>query len=334
MTLQGIDISNHQRGIPIETIPADFIICKATEGSNYADKYGRGWAERARKSGKLIGFYYYALGGDVQREVEYFANYVGNGFDDALICLDWERGVPKPGGSYNGRFYDMDYLSRLIVALQQRFRKPIVVYFMASVYNLVAPVCERLGCPMWVAQYANYNTTGYQDRPWNEGRYKCLIRQYSSSGRLPGFGSRSLDLDKFYGSREDWIRLTHPTGWEPEIVTENGEKMTECFVHVDDNHSGLNKGTLYYWNVLAGIVPLAHWDEAVALEQAHGGPLPVVHSGSGAPWVLRLLGVSDRVRYERERDQRKREEDMAKEIAKLQDMVLSNQAVSGIQIDK
>ena len=45
--------------------------------------------------------------------------------------------------------------------------------------------------------------TGYQDKPWNEGAYTCVIRQYSSCGRLNGWGG-NLDLDKFYGDKDAW----------------------------------------------------------------------------------------------------------------------------------
>ena len=47
------------------------------------------------------------------------------------------------------------------------------------------------------------NATGYQDKPWNEGAYSCAIRQYSSCGRLNGWGG-NLDLDKFYGDKDAW----------------------------------------------------------------------------------------------------------------------------------
>ena len=47
------------------------------------------------------------------------------------------------------------------------------------------------------------NATGYQDKPWNEGAYTCAIRQYSSCGRLNGWGG-NLDLDKFYGDKDAW----------------------------------------------------------------------------------------------------------------------------------
>ena len=35
MALNGIDISNWQKGIDLSKVPCDFVICKATEGTGY-----------------------------------------------------------------------------------------------------------------------------------------------------------------------------------------------------------------------------------------------------------------------------------------------------------
>ena len=39
MALNGIDISNHQKGLNLKDITCDFVICKATEGTTFVDKY-------------------------------------------------------------------------------------------------------------------------------------------------------------------------------------------------------------------------------------------------------------------------------------------------------
>ena len=75
-----------------------------------------------------------------------------------------------------------------------------IVYVQQSAMNRLSGIGNY---PLWVAQYADMNTTGYQDHPWNEGSYTCVMRQYSSCGRLNGWAG-NLDLNKFYGNREDW----------------------------------------------------------------------------------------------------------------------------------
>ena len=62
--------------------------------------------------------------------------------------------------------------------------------------------------PLWCAQYKNQQQTGYQDDPWTDKKGfgawpSCLILQYSSKGKLPGYQG-NLDLDKAYISAEEW----------------------------------------------------------------------------------------------------------------------------------
>jgi len=73
------------------------------------------------------------------------------------------------------------------------------------------PAIQAAGYPLWGAQYANNNQTNYQSSPWKDGKNwgnwgaDPTIRQYSSVGRITGY-SGNLDLDLFYGTKEDWKR--------------------------------------------------------------------------------------------------------------------------------
>ena len=59
--------------------------------------------------------------------------------------------------------------------------------------------------PLWVAQYPNYEETGFLSEPWTDGWdfgawSSPLIFQYTGTGRIPGYGGH-LDLDLFYGMK-------------------------------------------------------------------------------------------------------------------------------------
>ncbi len=61
--------------------------------------------------------------------------------------------------------------------------------------------------PLWVAQYPNYEETGFKSEPWTDdwdfGAWDSpLIFQYASTGRIPGYAGH-LDLDLFYGTKAD-----------------------------------------------------------------------------------------------------------------------------------
>lgn len=52
MSMNGMDISNHQAGLNLEKVPCDFVICKATEGTGFVDRYCDGWIQKALQLGK------------------------------------------------------------------------------------------------------------------------------------------------------------------------------------------------------------------------------------------------------------------------------------------
>lgn len=72
MTLNGIDIASHQAGLNCATIPADFIIVKISQGTKYVNPLWDKWAGQILNSGKKLGFYHYASGGDPIAEANYF----------------------------------------------------------------------------------------------------------------------------------------------------------------------------------------------------------------------------------------------------------------------
>lgn len=191
MFLNGIDISNWQAYIDLTAVPADFVIAKATQGTGYVSPDCARQVEQARQVGKRFGVYHYVSGGNAIAEANFFVDNCANWVGKGLFCIDWES-------DENSAWGDEGYLEQLVAQVKARTGIPPLIYTSASRYAQVAPVANRQNCGLWIAQYANMNPTGYQDTPWNEGAYACVIRQYSSAGRLPGYGG-DLDLNKFYG---------------------------------------------------------------------------------------------------------------------------------------
>lgn len=191
MTLNGIDISNWQQGIDLSKVPCDFVIAKATQGTGYVSPDCARQIEQARQTGKRFGVYHYVSGSNAVAEANYFVDNCANWIGKGLFCIDWES-------NENAAWGNEGYLEQVVAQVKARTGIPPIIYVQASRYAQVAAVANRQNCGLWIAQYANMNPTGYQSKPWNEGAYACVIRQYSSSGRLPGYGG-NLDLNKFYG---------------------------------------------------------------------------------------------------------------------------------------
>nr|DAS79052.1 MAG TPA: hypothetical protein [Bacteriophage sp.] len=202
MAMNGIDISNWQKGIDLAAVPCDFVIAKATQGTGYTSPDCVRQVEQAMSLGKKVGVYHYIGGQGAVSEMDFFIDSIKNWVGKVMIVLDWEQGENRAWGN-------LGYLEQCIARVKERTGIPPVVYASASVFPW--DLCRKHNCGAWVAQYADNNATGYQDSPWNEGKYGCMMRQYSSHGRLPGYGG-NLDLNKFYGDPAAWDKYANPNG--------------------------------------------------------------------------------------------------------------------------
>ena len=204
MSMNGVDVASYQAGIDFSRVPCDFCIIKATEGTNYVNPCCNAQWDSATRAGKLKGLYHYATGIGAVAEANYFIDNVRNYVGQAILCIDWEQGG-------NGAWGNMGYLEELCRQVIKRTNVIPLIYVQASAYGPVSAVAKKLNAGLWIAQYANMDPTGYQTEPWNSGAYACAIRQYTSTGRLPGWGG-NLDLNLAYMNREQWLKYANPQG--------------------------------------------------------------------------------------------------------------------------
>lgn len=203
MTLNGIDISNWQRGIDLSKVPCDFVIVKATEGIGYVDKSCDGFIQQALKLGKKIGFYHFArptANNDPIREADFFYENCKGYFGKGIPILDWEA-ENKHNVAWANKWLDRVY--------QRSGVKP-VIYMSESVVNSYDwSSVANADYGLWVAKYRdnspdyNYNMGNAGSRPkvkwWN---FYCMW-QWTSSGRLNGYNG-NLDCNVFYGDVKTW----------------------------------------------------------------------------------------------------------------------------------
>lgn len=201
MSMNGIDISSYQKGLDLNKVQADFVIVKATEGTTLVQPTCDPWVQYCIKNGKPWGFYHFCAGGDPIAEADWFVDNCKNYFGVGIPVLDYEA---------YGRF-GTDKAKQFLDRVYERTKVRCMVYTSRSVlkeedWSKIAP--NHL---LWVAQYANNDTTWYQDDPWIQdgafGAWKSpTIHQYSSHGRLTGW-SGNLDLDKAYITAEQWAAI-------------------------------------------------------------------------------------------------------------------------------
>lgn len=208
MALNGIDISSHQTGINLAAVPADFVIVKTTQGNWYVNPDADRAYQQAKKAGKLLGIYHYIDGrGGAAAEVDYFINNCRGYLGEALIAVDWEI-------DDNTQWGNTAYLEQVVRGIIEKTGIRPLIYGMQAGYAQLKSVADKLNCGLWVAQYANYEPTGYQAHPWNEGAYGCAIRQYTSAGRLAGYNG-NLDLNIAYMDRNAWMKYAAKNGSKP-----------------------------------------------------------------------------------------------------------------------
>ena len=208
--LNGVDISGWNRGINIAGLDADFVIIKATEGiqGTIYNPYYASWADQALALGKMVGFYHYANGGSAIAEADSFYEAIKGYRGRAIACLDWE-------GQGNPTFdtgEDVAWCKTFLDRLRSRFGGTPFIYTSKNYTNAYDWSIVAETYPLWGAQYASNDPVyGYQDDPWQSsakwgawGRYPTIF-QYSGNGKLErNGGSTALDLNVFYGSRNDW----------------------------------------------------------------------------------------------------------------------------------
>lgn len=197
MSLNGIDISHWQDGINLNRVDFDFVVMKATEGTGFVDDCCDKFYQTAKKRGKCLGVYHYANGKSYKDEADYFLENIKGYIGEAVLALDWESQGNKVFGTSGEKTWVKNWLDYVYSKTGVR----PMLYVQKSAMSKFTNIGDY---GLWIAQYANSNVVnGYQEKPWNEGAYKCAMRQYTSHGRLSGY-SGNLDFDKFYGDVTAW----------------------------------------------------------------------------------------------------------------------------------
>lgn len=201
--MNGIDISAWQgdKNIDLAKVPYDFCIVKATEGTDYKNRYFTAHCDKVLNRKKLLGVYHYANGGDPQKEADSFLACCKKYIGKAILVLDWEA---KNNHLFGVK--DLEWCLQWCSYVQKKTGIKPLIYIQKSAMEAV----KKAGYNLWVAQYPDYEQTGYQAHPWNEGAYNCIIRQYTSVGRLSGYAG-NLDLNKAYISAASWNKLAGKT---------------------------------------------------------------------------------------------------------------------------
>lgn len=200
--LKGIDISNWQRGLDIASTGAEFVICKATQGTSYVDPSCDKHYQLAKRLGLKLGVYHYASGGDPIAEANWFLKNIQGYIHEAILILDWER-------LQNPRFGEhASWCKKFLNHVKDKTGVKPLIYMSASVLRMAdwTPVSNG-DYGLWVAGYPDARNSWdipnfpFEIRPWSF----YAIWQYTSSGGR-------LDRDVFPGDKTAWDKYANPSG--------------------------------------------------------------------------------------------------------------------------
>lgn len=208
--MNGIDISSWQKNLIVSNLTSEteFIIVKATGGVGYYNPYFNYHVEQTLATGRLTGAYHYARERGFARspyeEADYFVEHISNYIGKIILALDWEEDLNA------GTDWALEWLNKVYGWTGV---KPLIYTSQSVCANYDWSKVASAGYGLWLAQYKNMEPTGYQDNPWTKGNVGAFggyyIHQYSGSGKIAGY-SGSVDLNKFYGTRENWMKLADP----------------------------------------------------------------------------------------------------------------------------
>lgn len=211
--LRGIDVSGYQAlgatyshpNVETAYSGSDFVIAKATQGTQPMNRYMTAQLQRALADGKLIGVYHYAEGGSPVAEADAFVACVSDYVGKALLCLDWENGDNSAWGStvWARQFVDRVYAKTGIHT---------VVYTYPAGRSQVASCADV--SRLWIAGYPDNRFSWelpvmiYSTGAWSD----WTLWQYSSAG-----GTVDLDVAKL--TYAEWEQLAQgESKFEPHWV--------------------------------------------------------------------------------------------------------------------
>lgn len=185
--MNGIDISSWQAPGSVNLSEYDFVIIKASEGVSITDKYHKAHYENAKAKNLLTGIYHYAHPeyNTARAEAAHFVDVIKPYIGSSILALDYEGTALSYGAIWAKNWLDEVFALTGV--------RPLI-YLQGSAVPNYSQVWQA-GYKLWLAAWGASNP---QTSPW--GSY--TIWQYRGD---------PLDLDRFNGSKEDWMKMASST---------------------------------------------------------------------------------------------------------------------------
>lgn len=185
--LRGIDVS-HWNNENMDITGADFVICKATEGTDFIDNTFQHWMKRTDEM--LRGCYHFAAGQNASVEAFHFFNVTRQYTGDFAPVLDFEINIDRP----------VEWVEAFVNRYYELTGNYCTLYISASLCNLFDDSWISDFCPLWVAGYPQPYFTRWinHECPYKVGAWgKPDIWQFTS---MLDFHNTKVDANIAYMS--------------------------------------------------------------------------------------------------------------------------------------
>lgn len=221
--LNFLDTSNWQGGYNPALTGADAVIVKATEGIDFVDPYCDSIIQQAIAAGMPWGFYHFAGDGDAAEEATHCIQNTINYFGHGIPVLDWEGGQ------------SVDWVNEFVAEVYSSTRVWPWIYANPWRFDQggVNPDCAR-----WVASYPDVaSPTWSQAQSWGcpAADGNVVAWQFCSDGAVNGIAG-NVDLDLFYGSKEQWSAYARGDRRPDNIVDGGGNASGGVAVLENDDY--------------------------------------------------------------------------------------------------
>ena len=189
--MNGIDISNWQEGTNLSNLKIDFVICKATEGTNFIDWTCDEFIQQAIKKKINFAYYHFAGTGDAKKEAKFFWNntlgYAGAG----IPVLDYEVW---------GRNNDVKWCEDFLKEYHKISNVWPILYISASHCQEFNDSWIPEKCGLWVAGYP------FEMNDWPDGGcpYNCKPWKYCAIWQFTDCLWEKFDGDVAYMDCNGW----------------------------------------------------------------------------------------------------------------------------------
>lgn len=241
-TMNGVDASSNQPADICSRVQADFAIVKASGNPNsgglrwnYTNPYMAQQVSDILARTGCAGLYHFGYGMDAAQEADFFLQTAQAYIGRAALVVDYE--MPLSDDPANRDRWLRPFCERVI---EQTGIRPII-YASASVIQsqgLVA-LARELNCAIWSANYyAGFKAiNGYCTDGLVMSVPESAIWQYTSTGYLQGY-DKGLDLNVFFGAKEQWLAYATANGQVIEPVAPPEKDNTDAAWRVLANEFG------------------------------------------------------------------------------------------------